>query len=143
MERPSGTPELGENHRRVLSAVLRGVENACRGIGDWLDRPSGELLRVEDDLTPAQKERLREVIAHLREEIRRLRRELGLERSAQSRRRAILAMLSATIVNLEDTDSTRLAGYGKLTNDTGARIDRELQGPITLLEQMVQVVMGE
>ncbi|MGH9730736.1 MAG: hypothetical protein ACRD4A_03475 [Candidatus Acidiferrales bacterium] len=102
--------KLGENHRRVVSVLLRGLEQMCDEIEARLEEAPGVLRQVRSDLSAAQDTDLREMTARVREEIRRLNTEIELDAAIRSPRRAILALLSASIVNLEESDSKRLRG---------------------------------
>ena len=99
--------KLGENHRRVVSVLLRGLEQMCDEIEARLAEVPGVLRQVKSDLSHAQSAALREMTARVREEIRRLNTEIELDAAVRSPRRAILALLSASIVNLEESDSKR------------------------------------
>lgn len=131
---------LGENHRRVLSVVLRSLEQMCEEIEGWLERKPGLLFRVEDDLSPRQRRELRQQAIRLRGQLRRLADEIALNASVQSPRRAIAALLSSHIVQLEETTSERLRGYGVLSEEARQKIDAELAQLIRLTEQMLECV---
>ncbi len=132
--------KLGENHRRVISVVLRGLEQMCEEIERWLDKRSGVLLHVENDLTAEQRVQLCTLVKQLRGEIERLATEIELDRGAQSLVRAIRALLSASIVDLEESDSSRLKGYGNLSEVAKNKLDTEILRLTGLLEEMVDVV---
>ncbi len=87
--RPAGKLKLGENHRRALSVVLRGLEQMGMEIEAWLERKSRVLIRVQDDLNADQKTKLRRGIEQLRREIERLATEIELDPEARSPARAI------------------------------------------------------
>ncbi|HEV2297426.1 MAG TPA: hypothetical protein VGR72_02790 [Candidatus Acidoferrales bacterium] len=131
--------KLGENHRRVVSVLLRGLEQMCDEIEARLAEVPGVLCHVKSDLSPAQGAALREMTARVREEIRRLNTQIELDAAVRSPRRAILALLSASIVNLEESDSKRLRGYGPLASEAAARLDDELSRLIGLLEEMTTI----
>ena len=139
----SSRPEvlkLSRNHRRVLSVVLRNLERTCDGVTEWVEKGSGILQEVVDDLSASQKERLRTLSEDLRGEVRRLDSQITLDHSQQSRRAALVALLSAAIVELEDSDSARLVGYGALAPATQTRIDSELARLIAALDEMLRIV---
>src|SRR5713101_5658015 len=79
MPNTSDKLRLGENHRRVVSVLLREVEKMCEAILEWLDKKPGLLLRVQDDLTAEQQARLRKLVEQLRGEIRHLVTEVTLD----------------------------------------------------------------
>ena len=134
--------ELGENHRRAVSAVLREVEQMCDAAEHWVDRRGGIFLQPQDDLLPEQVCDLRRLVTELRGELRRLDSEMTIDHSKQSRCRALIALLSTSIANLEDTDSSRLKGYGPLPEAAKTQIDAAMQRLISLMERMVQVTLA-
>lgn len=131
--------KLGENHRRAVSVLLRGLEQMCEEIEARLGEVPGVLRQVKSDLSPAQGAALREMTARVRAEIRRLNAEIELDAAVRSPRRAILALLSASIVNLEESDSKRLRGYGSLASEAAARLDEEFNRLVALLEEMITI----
>jgi hypothetical protein len=131
---------LGENHRRVMSVVFRGIEQMCDEIDATFAAAPGLLRRVEDDLSARQRAKLQAMNARVREEIRRLTSEIELDPAVRSPRRTIRALLAASIVNLEESDSTRLRGYGELSREAAVKIDRELKTLAVLLEEMASTV---
>lgn len=128
--------KLGENHRRVVSVLLRGLEQMCDEIDARLEEAPGVLRQVKSDFSPAQGAALRQMTARVRAEIRRLNTEIELDVAIRSPRRAILALLSAGVVNLEESDSKRLRGYGPLESEKAARLDEEFSRLVVLLEEM-------
>jgi len=117
--------ELGENHRRVVSAVLRRVETTCDEVLGWLERPGSDLHRIEEDVPPAQAETLRALVEQLREELRRVREEIVIDPTVQSRARAIAASVSLTRTELEEVLTPGLRGYGALPAETEAALDQQ------------------
>lgn len=135
-----GKLHLGENHRRVVSVLLRGLEQACDEIDASFRESPGTLRRIHDDLSPAQRSTLREMTRRVRGEIRRLASEIELDTSVGSQRRTVLALLSASIVNLEESEPRNLRGYGAMSPEAEARLGSEFQRLIGLFEQMASVV---
>ncbi len=140
MQHTSNKLRLSENHRRVVSVLIREVEKMCGAVLDWLDKKPGLLNRIEDDLTAEQQARLRKLVDQLREEIRRFNDEVALDRALQSRQRAIAALISANMIHLEEVNSSSLKGYGQLSEEVGRELDAKLARLITLLETMSRVV---
>ncbi|HWQ03610.1 MAG TPA: hypothetical protein VNL38_03940 [Candidatus Nitrosotenuis sp.] len=140
MTSDSKTIELSENHRRPIAAMLRQIDSACAAIENWLIRSSGPLLRLDDNLTPEQVERLHTLMEKVRASVRSAAREFGLPSQRQSRRAAVVALLSVNCADLEDTMSYNLKGYGKLTEETARRIDVRISGLLNLLGEMLAIV---
>ncbi|HKW87320.1 MAG TPA: hypothetical protein VJN21_01035 [Candidatus Acidoferrales bacterium] len=132
--------KLGENHRRVVSVLLRGLEQACDEIEATFRESSGTLRRIHDDISSHQRDALRELTARLRAEIRRLASEIELDTSVGSQRRTILALLSASIVNLEESEPKKLRGYGAMSPEAESRLAGEFERLISLFEQMASLV---
>jgi len=128
--------QLSENHRRVISALLRGVERRCEEMAEWLDRRSGLLQRVEDDLRPDEAARLHKLLGQVRTEIARFNDEVALTPGQQSRRRALAALVTTAVTDLEESQSQHLKGYGKMPVENGRALDAKLARLLVLLEEM-------
>jgi hypothetical protein len=131
--------ELSENHRRPISALPRQLESACAAIEAWMNRASGPLLRLEDDLHPEQLHQLREKLPGVRAAIGQAMRQFGLPPQKQSRRAAIVALLSVNCANLEDTLSYNPRGYGQLAPEAAQQIDAHMGRLLGLLEEMLSL----
>jgi hypothetical protein len=134
---------LGENHRRVVSVLLRNIEKAADGITTWLERKPGLLHHYRDDFTAAQKSRLREMATQLHAEIRRFYDEVELDCAMQSRRRAIAALISSATIDLEEVNSQSLRGYGEVPEEIGHELDAKLERLLRCLEQVRTILDGE
>lgn len=137
------TPEklkLGENHRRVVSVLLRGLEQTCDEIEATFRESPGALHHVHDDLSSAQRAALHKMTERVRGEIHRLASEIELDVSIRSQRRTILALLSACIVNVEESEPKKLRGYGAMSPEVEVRLNREFRRLIELLERMAAIV---
>lgn len=132
--------KLGENHRRVVSVLFRGLEQACDEIEAMFRESPGALHQLHDDLTSKQRSALREMTGRVRGEIQRLASEIELDTSIRSQRRTVLALLSSCIVNLEEFEPKKLRGYGSMSPEVEARLSGEFQRLIELLERMAAIV---
>lgn len=132
--------KLGENHRRVVSVLLRGLEGMCDEIETALDESAGILRHVSDDLPSGQREKLRRMSIGIRAEIRRLNSEIELDPAMNSRRRRIRALISSSIVNLEESDPKKLRGYGALSEEAVTRLQEEFERLLDMLREMAAVV---
>jgi len=132
--------KLGENHRRVVSVLLRGLEQACDEIDASFRESPGSLRHIHDDLTATQRSALREMTQRVRGENRRLASEIELDTSVGSQRRTVLALLSASIVNLEESEPKKLRGYGSMSEEAEARLAHEVQRLIRMFEEMAILV---
>lgn len=132
--------ELGENHRRVVSVLMRGVEQMCSEVDASLEESSGILQRMLDDVSRTQKKELRSMTVSIRAEVARVASEIELDTGVLSRRRKIAALISASIVNVEESDPQKLRGYGPLSDLAMRRLQEEFSRLHTLLEQMAAIV---
>jgi hypothetical protein len=132
--------ELGESHRRIVSALLRGFEDMCGEIERWIDPAPGILVSIEDPLGPAERDRLRSLLTRLLAELRRIGRELGLDISARSAPRSINALLVEHLSLLEETSGSELRGYGELDDHARARLEQEFARLHRLFDEMLLVV---
>jgi len=130
---------LGENHRRVVSAVLRRAETTCDEVIWCLERTGSDLHQVEEDVTAAQAETLRSLVSRLREEMRRVQEEVVVDPSVQSRARAIAASVSLTRTELEEVLTPGLRGYGALAPETEAALDKQFSRLLFYLQALGEI----
>lgn len=114
----------------------------CAEIEDALNAPGGALETVSDELSRADQELLRRKTAQLRIEIRRIASEISLDASVFSIRRKIYALISASIVNLEESDPKKLRGYGMLSEAAIEQLEREFAVLLAILEEMGEICEG-
>jgi len=132
--------ELGESHRRILSALLRGFEDMRAEIERWIDPAPGVLVRIEERLGAGEQQRLRALLERLGEELGRIVREIGLDVSPRSAARSIESLLVEHLSLLEETAGGELRGYGELDPAARARLEHEFQGLHGLFGEMLHVV---
>jgi len=130
---------LGENHRRVVSVLIRRVEAACDGILQDLDRRSSLLLSMEDDVRAEQDRKLRELVGKLHAEVARVASEVTLDPAVRSRRRSIAARISATMIDLEDVSGSALRGYGAMPQDAERTLIEKFARLIIVLQEMERI----
>ncbi|MGB9464575.1 MAG: hypothetical protein WBR10_05640 [Candidatus Acidiferrum sp.] len=127
---------LGENHRRVVSAVIRRVETTCDEVLGWLERPGGALRQLEEDVAPKQADELRMLVSKLWEETRRVQDELVIDPSVQSRARGIAASVSLTRTEIEEILTPGLRGYGALPAEMESALDKKFARILACLQAM-------
>ena len=132
--------ELGESHRRILSALLRGFEDMRAEIERWIDPAPGVLIAVEDRLSGGEQKRLRGLLNRMAGELGRIEREIGLDVSPRSASRSIEALLVEHLAQLEETAGGELHGYGEMDSAVRARLETEFQRLHGLFGEMLQVV---
>lgn len=108
--------QMSASHRRVLSVRLRTLEKYCNQILDAMSGllTTGVLEERVNDLLPEEKEKVRGVVLRIKEGIQILSEEIDLERSRSDIRRTIRSLVSAMWVDLEETKSESLRGYGQV-----------------------------
>jgi hypothetical protein len=131
-----GKVVLSENHRRVVSAVIRRVETTCDEVLGWLERPAGDLHQLEEDVSPKQAAQLRTLVSRLREETRRVQNEVVIDATVQSRARGIAASVSLTRTEIEEILTPGLRGYGTLAPEMEAVLDKKLSRILVCLQAM-------
>ncbi len=131
---------MGENHRRVVSAVVRRVDKTCDEVLAWLDRRPGLLHQYRDDVTSQEVDQLRALIVRLREEIARFQREVTISPAVQSRARAIAGTLSFTRTEIEEVMTPGLRGYGPIAPETETALDSRFTRLLACLEAMSDIV---
>jgi hypothetical protein len=131
--------QLGENHRRVVSVLIRRVEAACEGILQDLDRRSGLLHSVQDDVSPEQAKKLRELAGKLRAEVERVESEVRLDPAVRSRKRSIAARVSSAIIDLEEVSGSALRGYGEMPKELEQALAEKFARFIAVLQEMERI----
>lgn len=132
--------EFGENHRRVVSVLMRGTERACDELVEWLDHRSTMLAEVRDDLEPETKARLRGLAGELKDEVLAFSRHAVLDKKQSSVRRSIAAIVSTALIDLQEAQNSGLRGYGSLGDREKHAFDECVRRMIRLLEQILHVV---
>lgn len=131
---------LGESHRRILSALLRGFEDMRAEIERWIDPAPGVFVSVEERLAPGEQQRLRALLDRLGEELRRINREIALDISPRSAARSVEALVVEHLSLLEETAGGELRGYGEMDTPARARLDGEFARLRELFAEMLRVV---
>jgi len=105
---------LNEAQLRHVSVALRLAEERLLDLQRRLnDKPAGQLLYVEDDLSDVERARIAEKISDLLRQIVVARQHLALTPGWQSLRRTIAGALSVTWADLQDVKAGPLSAYGE------------------------------
>ncbi len=145
-ERPGSPPQrltLGESHRRIVSALLRGFEDMAAEISRWVDPPAGVLVSVEDRLNRRERQEVQALLARLEEELRRLAREINLDVAGRSAARSIEALVVEHLSLLQETAGGELRGYGEMDDKTRVRLAAEFARLQEIFESLLHVVRRE
>ena len=135
--------ELGENHRRVISVLMRGTEGACDEMIEWLDRSSSALVEVRADLELEQQARLRELAARVKAQVQEFTSKVSLDKRRISRRRSVAAIVSAALIDLQEVQASGLKGYGRMPEDPKPVLEESIHRMVALLEQMLHIAEAE
>lgn len=134
---------LGESHRRIVSALLRGFEDMAAEIARWIDPPPGVLVSVEDRLNERERHQVRTLLARLEEELRRLSRQIELDVAGRSVTRSIEALVVEHLSLLQETSGGELRGYGEMDGKTSERLAAEFARLQEIFQSILQVVRRE
>jgi len=132
-------PTLSDTHRRVLSVLVRLVENQLREAEQLLALAAPGLAAsqpVVDDLSAEERVRLHAVIADLRAEITAFHARYGLGSQPMSLRHLLATKASVLWEQLEDSRSGKLRGYGPLDPSTAQDLDATLTRLVALTNQL-------
>jgi Ni,Fe-hydrogenase III large subunit len=135
--------EVGENHRRAISVLMRAIESATGDVVEWLTRSSTTLTEVRADLTPDQQARLRDLVVQVNAEVQRLEARIVLDKKRLSRRRSVAALASSALIDIQEVQASGLRGYGRLVEEAKPVLDDSLRRMALLLGQMLHIVENE
>jgi hypothetical protein len=137
---PSPNYLLGESHRRIIAALLRGFEDMLAEIERWIDPAPGVLIAVEDRLSPAEEQRLRSLLDRMSGELHRIGNEIGIDVSPRSAARSIESLLVEHLSLLEESAGGELRGYGDMDSSVRERLEREFARLHAIFGEMLDVV---
>ena len=131
--------QLSDNHRLAASVLFRGTERACESAIEWLEKPATKMNELRDDVSTEEQAELRKLAEQLRLEIELLGSKMQLDRSHSSRRRSIAAVLSAALIDLQETQDSQFKGYGVLAPDAKRVLNESIARMAALLQKMLAV----
>lgn len=129
---------LPSNHRRVLSAVARGIEEALRDIEERImdqDASSG-LHRIKQTLDGAQKQKLSEVIHDLWVGLDDFVKQFGLDHGQVTETQVLQAQYTRIWALLEDSRPEQLKGYGEVPEHLRAALGEAINRLSERLERL-------
>jgi len=135
--------QLSENHRRRLTSILVGLDEALCQMNRWARGrlESGPLFVEEDDLSAEQKRAIAAEIDLARGRLRDCMRRLRLERQPRSIRDAVAAHCSTLWADLCELEASRLKQYGKVPPQLQAYLEPKLEAlkqSITRISQIAR-----
>lgn len=127
---------ISATHARALTAHFKTVEEYLRVVESSLDGSEGVFYRSRAELSPAERTRIRTLIADILAGLRRTRSELGLQPLEGSSLGIIRAYLSELWVSLVETRGRYLAGYGEVPPNLAAYLDRRVDELESLVNEI-------
>jgi len=136
---------LNESQSRSLAVVLRSIEETVDSIEASLDQEVAEhiLYCVINPYTPEEQREMRQVIAHLREVLRRCRDRWGLAREVQRLDVEVSSSSSIFWANLEDRRPEKMRRYGEVPKAVWADLDHDVEDLIGLVVRLGDVHRGQ
>lgn len=137
---------LNAHQRRRFEVLLASVEDALLVV-DELSTPvradDRALTKVRDDLPQGFAGRVAPNVARARARLVALANALSIEARQPSARRTIEALLTAEIVRLQDSEASKLGGYGAVDPSVATALDpvvRALEADLTAIRRALHQV---
>jgi hypothetical protein len=107
---------LNANQRRHFEVLFSRLEDSLSKIERLLNAPGSPSLLtiVQDDVPAAFRAHAESELPRIRDQIEEMASRLALQPRTVSLRRVIAAALTSDVVNIEDSASTQLRGYGSV-----------------------------
>lgn len=119
---------LNENHIRAISITLSELEKNIDEIEGFIkDVHRGRMYEVKNDLTDIQGKNVLEQIQQIREYIRKIADEFGLDAESECLSRLIRGTFSVEWVNICEMEPKRLSGYGGVGKDIWDTLDNYIK----------------
>lgn len=134
--------DFGDSHRRSITNALRYTEETLGTVEAALMSQGclNVLHRIEDDLTPAQKEKICDCIRTIQSIIASLKDTLSLEVHAIPLSRMIAGAASALWVTLTETEPKRLTRYGPVPEEISTALGPDLERLIVQVHELQAIV---
>jgi len=133
---------LNPNHKRVLSATFREVEDELRDLRRLLLRTEEEriFLHIVDDLTQEEKQVFNVKIGQMMDLIIRLKSLFELKPGQRVLRWIARATAVYLSVQLEQVMSDRLEGYGEVAPEDKETLDPKLNEMLSIFREVKSTV---
>ncbi|NPV71436.1 MAG: hypothetical protein HPY55_12455 [Firmicutes bacterium] len=130
---------MNESQRRSLSVILALLDEALFDFEAWADgrERRGIMYSETNDLSPAQREKVRRHVIALREEVDVLRSDLNLQMRTQSVRASIFARASSLWEGLVDSEPRRLRRYGEVNPEMEEYLAPRVKALVSRLEEII------
>jgi len=133
---------LNEPQRRGLSATFRILEEMMHEIETMItsDRFKGNLIEIDNDVSPGAREESVKRIKLVREKVSRLSKQFSLEMKQTKSSSQILADLSYCWEILEGSKAKKLRGYGEVAEGLEEVLDPQINTIIDLITEMENIL---
>jgi len=133
---------LNEPQRRGLSATFRILEEMMHEIETMItsDRFKGNLIEIDNDVSPGATEEIVKRIQLVREKVSSLSEQFTLEMKQTKSSSQILADLSYCWEILEGSKAKKLRGYGEVAEGLEEVLDPQINTIIDLITEMENIL---
>jgi len=133
---------LNEPQRRGLSSTFRILEEMLLEIETMInsDGFEGNLMVIENDVSPEAREKILMIIELVREKLKSLSKQLALEIKQTKMSSQILADLSYCWEILEGSKAKKLRGYGEVAEGLEKVLDPQINIVIDLVTEMEKLI---
>jgi hypothetical protein len=133
---------LNEPQRRGLSATFRILEEMMHEIETMItnDRFKGNLIEIDNDVSPGAREEIVKRIQLVREKVSSLSKQFALEMKQTKSSSQILADLSYCWEILEGSKAKKLRGYGEVAEGLEEVLDPQINTIIDLITEMENIL---
>jgi len=133
---------LNEPQRRGLSATFRILEEMMHEIETMItsDRFKGNLIEIDNDVSPGAREEIVKRIKLVKEKVSRLSKQFAFEMKQAKLSSQILADLSYCWEILEGSKAKKLRGYGEVAEGLEEVLDPQINTIIDLITEMENIL---
>jgi hypothetical protein len=133
--------QLGESFKRGIEITLVGLDEALCDFEQWAQgREQRSVFYSERNaLSPAERNTILSEVAGMREMLREIKDDLGLEGRVRDGANDIWGKCAILAVNLEELKGKHLAGYGEPPPDLVEYLDPRMERLITSLNHIFRL----
>ncbi len=134
--------KLSANHKRILSVTVRKTEDTLIQIENILVGKNKSKIseKIIPHFTEKEKERILKILEELHKRNRKLIEKFSLEPLTLYEERLIAAHVAFLWTILTDSKSKKLGKYGKLNDDVGKELDKEMEELISLTNELNKII---
>jgi hypothetical protein len=138
----NSSASLNEPQRRGLSATFRILEEMMYEIEIMInsDGFEGNLIVIDNDISPQAREKIAKKIQLIREKVSSLSKQFALEMKQTKSSRQIFADLSYCWEILEGSKAKKLRGYGEVAEGLEEVLDPQINTIIDIITDMENLI---